>query len=180
MQNLKYLAMSRLHPASEHLAPSAFHQPRDSLYDFTCNFADFCSAADVAVGPADLLSILFRVVHNGGTYLSTDMCPISLPWLLAGQYIDYPRSGDEQTKAKKAAKKFDEYVIAMPWLEHLDRQYSCHDGHDALTAAHRGEGSGGGASSRESLEVDEDTMMTALADLEIKKSVEHIILRALL
>ena len=81
-----FLAMSRLHPADEHLPSSALHEPRDSLYHFRCNFADFTNAAEVvAPAPADSLSILFRLFHNGGTYMSSDMYPMGLSQLLAGQ-----------------------------------------------------------------------------------------------
>ena len=163
----QFLAMSRLVPAEEHLACTALDEPRDSLYSFNCNFADCSSAADVAVGPADRLFILFRLNHNGGTHLSSDMHPIGLGSLLAGQDQDYSKAEDEAKRVRKAAKKHDEFVLAMPWLQHLDRQIGFSSGvQDALSMASEQAAKASSDSSAPMLEVDDEAMLDALARLE--------------
>ena len=168
VQSPAFLAMSRLHPADEHLPCSALHEPRDALYHFRCNYADFSNASEVAAPvPADRLSILFRLIHNGGTYMSSDMYPISLPRLLAGQQEDIPMVGDEEKRAKKAAKKFDEFLEVMPWLQHLDVRQGFHGGEDAMGQAHRHSvRERSASSSMQNLELDEESRMAALSALD--------------
>ena len=167
---LEFLAMTPLIPADEHLPSTALAEPRESLYRFRCNFADFRTAADVVVGAADRLNILLRLYHNGGTYMSSDMYPIGIPWLLAGQAADMPKGVDEEQRARKAAKTFDEYAVAMPWLQHLDVKQGFSGGFDALTP-------GGSAASQDiessaaEYEVNEEDFLDALGMLDKERIV---------
>ena len=143
------------------------YDPRESLYSFSCNFADFSSAADVVVGLADRLFIMFRLNHNGGTHLSSDMHPIGLGLLLAGQDQDYSKADDEGKRVRKAARKHDEFVIAMPWLEHLDKKLGFSD--DVNSAMPMASGQAARASidsSAAMMEVGDEAMLEALAQLE--------------
>ena len=86
----EFLAMCRLYPEDDYPSSTALHDPRSSLYHFRCNYADFSNGADVVVGPTDRLSIMFRVFHNGGVYLSSDMHPISLALVMDGAGSGHP------------------------------------------------------------------------------------------
>ena len=167
----EYLAMSRLHPEDDHHPSTALHDPRISLYSFRCNYADFSTAADVAVGPTDRLSILFRVFHNGGVYLSSDMHPISLALVLEGQDAYIPAYTDVERKARKAAKKFDEYVIAMPWLHRLDIKQGFHGGEDALSVATRQAAMERHSSAVTSLDIDDEQLLESLTALDKERIV---------
>ena len=96
-----------------------------------------------------------------------------------GQDADIPADADAEKKARKAAKKFDEYVIAMPWLQRLDRTQGFHGGQDALSVATRQAARGSSASSIEKLDIDDDEMMESLAVLEkerIAAAAEHVLI----
>ena len=132
------MAVSRLHEATEHLPCTALQQPRDRIYSFRCNYADCASAADVEVGATDCLSIIFRLFHTGGTHVCSDMHPQSLGWLLAGEQADLPEFKNTDEQPAKKTKTVDELVLAMPWLEHLDRTEGHTGDIDALQSVHRG------------------------------------------
>ena len=161
-----YLALCRLHEASEFMSSPALQAPRDHImYSFSCNFADCATGADVVVGPTDQLQILFRLSHNGGTYVSSDSTPVNLDWLLAGQVEDlWAGDGDEQ-RAAKHAKTQDELVAEMLWLKYLDHKHAWTDTLAKIASGSMGSGPHGEGSA-ELAELDEDLKFSALADLE--------------
>ncbi|CAK0850441.1 unnamed protein product [Prorocentrum cordatum] len=179
-----YLATCRLHLAGEYMPCTALQEPRSTTYSFHSvgkglalyhcktvgwwDYADFTTAADISVGAADRLSILFRLKHNGGTHVSSEMTPMDLSWVLAGQAHDIPRGdGDKDgAKKKKSAKEFDELVSTMPWLQHLDATQGFDTGSDALSTISRQSARDSDCHGGAALEVDEETMIQQLAELE--------------
>ena len=170
----EYLAVARMYPEDEYPPSTALHEPRSSLYHFKCNYADFSTGADVVVGPTDRLSILFRLFHNGGVFLSSDMHPISLDVVLQGQDLDIPADVHAEKKARKAAKKLDDIVIAMPWLQHLDRTEGFHGGEDALAAATRQAAQSSHAEQTAMTVMDDEQLLEALGALEKEQKIAAI------
>ena len=133
-----YLGMCQLRmvPAPSMHDLAAPLAPTDISYEFHMNFAQCCSAADVKVQGSDQLSILFRLVHTGGTRLTTDMHPIGLGVLLAGEDHDLgPREDPVQEAAKdgKVDPEYEQLVEVMPWLRHLDFQQGLTGGEGSAT-----------------------------------------------
>ena len=142
--------------------------PADRLYSFRCNFADCRNASEIKIGDNDELSILFRLQHTGGTHVCSDMHPQSLPWLMAGNQADLPEFKKTGEPKVKKAKRTDDPVLDMPWLEHLNTKSGFEMTFDALKAAHKKASRSG--SSADDDELDEDMMLAELADLDKARS----------
>ena len=123
----RYLALCPLHPVP---LPSVYDLdiPQPQLgpeFAFSINYADCISAADVVVGPKGQLSCLFRLMHEGGTRVASDMQPIALEYVLCGDACDIgpaQEHGDgEAEPVAKADQAFEKIVATtMPWLQFLD------------------------------------------------------------
>ena len=139
--------------------------PREPFV-FHMNFAECCSAADVNIAGLDEVRILFRLCHVGGTRLTSDMQPISLDLILAGD--DQDIGPDEQKDSEEASRKqdpvYEQLVQVMPWLRHLDLT----QGLSGAASGEAIEGSGGarGAATSGLRDIDEDELLVGLRALE--------------
>ena len=122
-----YLALCPLKPVPapslDDLASPLY--PLQSDFIFAINFADCISAADLVVGARDELRCLFRLVHEGGVRVTSDMQPLRLSYFLAGEHCDLAAAeldGDEEEQPKaKGDSAFEKLVTTtLPWLQHLD------------------------------------------------------------
>ena len=99
--------------------------PLDLNFAFSVNYADCQTAADVVVGAKDELQVLFRLMHEGGTRLTSDMLPMPLDFVLGAEDNDF---GPDELRAEEGGKAdrqadpdFEKIVTgSLPWLEHLD------------------------------------------------------------
>ena len=136
-------------------------------FAFSINYADCISAAYVVVGPKGQLSCLFRLMHEGGTRVTSDMQPIALEYVLCGDACDIgPAQEHDDGEAEPVAKAdqaFEKIVATtMPWLQFLDFKHP-------LT----GESAAGHDEADETEdEVYEDHIWEGLASLERARAAE--------
>ena len=118
-----YLGVCRLHP----ITPSPFDLaaeplPLDPPYIFNMNYADCRSAAEVNIGAGDTYKILLRLLHTGGTRVTSDMEPLDLDYIQSAEGCDMGKVDDAEPRAKAAPKQdvvFEKLVQALPWLQHF-------------------------------------------------------------
>ena len=168
-----YLAMCQLHPIplpSIHDldAPLA---PSDTWQTFRINFALCCSAADVHVNASDDLSILFRLKHSGGTRVTSDMPPVGLDLLVAGDDHDLGPVQDPaevDAKSEKPDPVYEELVEVMPWLRHLDMK----EGFTGWDASTTDKGPSGSSSAASGIlpAIDDDEILAGLDALERERA----------
>ena len=165
-----YLAMCQLHlaPPPPEFDLAAERQPPHVTFAFTINFADCRSAADVIVGAGDQLFVLFRLVHEGGIRLTSDMDPLPIEFVLSGEGVAAGNAEDVQVESAPTGKKdhaFEKLVTTvLPWLAHLDDK-------QGLTAGLSAEAESGDAAEVE-VEIDEDKIWQGLQDLERARVAE--------
>jgi len=121
-----YLAVCRLEPVPfeiEHLADSSpsFLQMHLNYvkYKFKCNFAAMMSAEDMPQATTESVSVLFNLKHDGGVYLSSQWELVPLKIFLRGKEVTLVP--EPKAEAEEKDVLFDEMVVAMPWLQHLDK-----------------------------------------------------------
>ena len=171
-----YLALCQLHPmpapAFDDLAIPL--QPLDDPNVFSINFADCKNAADLALGAKDQLSILFRLNHEGGTRVTSDMDPLLLEYVLCGGDNDMGPVEEVCGEGARAGEKDHVYeklvTTSLPWLEHLDTR-------QGLTGGGSSEGADDGEE-HAAIE-DEDHIWAGLAALERARVAEAAISAAL-
>ena len=120
------MAVCRLEPVPfeiEHLADSSpsFLQMHLNYvkYKFKCNFAAMMSAEDMPQATTESVSVLFNLKHDGGVYLSSQWEPVPLKIFLRGKEVKL--TPEPKAEAEEKDVLFDEMVVAMPWLQHLDK-----------------------------------------------------------
>ena len=172
----EYLALCPLHPVP---APSVddlatAQEPLGPDFVFAINYADCISAADVVVGARDHLSCLFRLVHEGGTRVTSDMQPLALEYVLEGTDCDLGPVELVETQTEGATASgdptFEKLVTTtLPWLQFLDYK-------QGFTA----EGPAGSeAVEAENAVIDEDEVWEGLARLERARAAEVEVAAAL-
>ena len=118
-----YLAMCRLHPLPMPSMHDLTAPPPALVYmfEFTINYADCVSAAEVEVVATDQLSIIFQLQHLGGIRMVSDMPAVSMEYLASGtaDIGSVEDAGEQVAKDKVADPEFDQLLLAMPWLQHF-------------------------------------------------------------
>ena len=117
--------MCRLHPLepSSPFDLAAPELPQDTAFAFHMNFADCASAADVTIGPGDDYKILLRLLHEGGTRVTSDMVPLSVEYILSGEGFELGKTVGPESGVKAKSKKdplFEQLVESLPWLQFMD------------------------------------------------------------
>ena len=165
-----YLAMCALQriadPAQDALtSDTASDRMDDAIYRFVCSYPSFATAADVTVGDADRLRILFRVVHEGGTRLASTSLPVDLDFILRGSQEDMVVEAGVPEESAPVDTGYDELLKVMPWLLHLDDQHGF-SSTKVRAAGGASSSKGGGNTEDDDCELDEETMLAGLADME--------------
>ena len=170
-----YMAVCRLAPtdAYNEAAPHRSSSSQDlsaASYDmaFRCNFGIMATAADLPPLEMDEISVLFALKHVGGVMVVARGAPIPLRVYMAGKATP-AHCHPEKPKEAVLDKEFEEIVLDMPWLKHLDASDSFIQ--NAAAAASDSQGSGW-AAELPLLEVDEEEVFAALAAVDKARIAE--------
>ena len=131
------------------------------------------SAEDMALATTESVSVLFNLKHDGGVYLSSQWEPVPLKIFLRGKEVKL--APEPKAEAEEKDVLFDEMVVAMPWLQHLDKV----QGYQAsIATAEETPSSSSGQQPVDIFDMDEESLLSALDRVDRARAAEMTIARS--
>jgi hypothetical protein len=170
-----YLAVCRLEPIAHiperlPLGSSAGDITRSRVVSsWKCNYGRMGTAADMSAKSLDDLAIVFQLQHVGGTTVVAHEQPVPLRLFMAGKQTQTEPKKKRTTEEVEEAhdKVYEDLVLSMPWLSHLDETQGF-----AMTAQKAIRKKSSPAAPLPAIELDDDELMDALADVEKARCIE--------
>ena len=136
-------------------------------YNFKCNFAAMLTVADMPAASTDTVKVLFNLRHDGGTACSSAWEPVPLRLFVRGED---PRPQGQPKKAieHKKDELFEQMVVDMPWLQHLDLR----QGFVASMPSTEEATASTSAMAEDLFEIDEETLLSALSAVDKARAAE--------
>ena len=146
------------------------------LFDFSCNFANCMSAADLPEVELSKLSFIQNLRHDGDTVVTSAWEPESVESYLTGSLPHDSRDATGRPAKKKEIAELDKLVEEMPWLDHLDKMQ---DFARKLRAELESEPKAKKAAEDIVNEIDEEAILSAVAMVEAERASELAISAAM-
>ena len=138
---------------------------------FKANFAAFSTAADLPPAGINDMRVLLCMEYQGGTSLSTCWKPLPLHTYLSWQPEHVAKAREPKADHKKKQKddndNFEDVLMELPWLQHLETSEWAHN-HDTSKA----EAISSAASTDDwagTPELEEEVVFAAIASMEAAK-----------
>ena len=173
-----YLAVCKLEPV--HVAPVSL--PRGSSASalvqnrvdgsWKCNYGRMYTAADMSATSLGDLSVIFSIQHVGGSIITAQEEPVPVRLFMAGQPTRSEAKPRTMTVEEAHDQVYEDLVTAMPWLDHLDKSHGFKSGSSKDQKAHVSKAP---SDLLPAIELSEDQLMDALADVEKARAVEATI-----
>ena len=170
-----YLAVCRLEPVK--ITPDALPAGSSAgviarsrvALSFKCNYGRFATAADMKVASLKDISIVFELRHVGGTIVTSSEEPVPIMHFMSGKPTPKAAPKEKTAASIEEAKDkvFEDIVLSMPWLQHLD------DSQGFVGVVQKTMKKTAAASvPLPVVELDDEELMDALADVEKCKGEE--------
>jgi len=140
-------------------------------HQFKLNFARMMTAVDMPEASVDTLAILWNIRFEGGTLASTQWDPMPMAELIRGGPA--PATAELKPKAVGPVKEdveYEEMVMDMPWLSHLDDQEGY--GKEEHEHVEPGEPASSTSVPARLFEFDEEACLAALDKVDRARSAE--------
>ena len=139
------------------------------IFDFSCNFGDCMSAADLPDVELRQLAFIRNLRHDGDTLVTSTWEPESVELYLRGSLPHDVRGDAARRPAKKEVEELDRLIEEMPWLDHLDKMQ---DFARKLRAELEAEPKAKRTAEEVVNEIDEEAILSAVAMVEAERATE--------